>query len=98
MVPRVAGALVPGEVCGIVPRKILAPGGTKRPKRSSNEVPDQETKGASETKTLRVRDLAALCGVEQKTVHNWVARGMIPFFRTPGRHLRFLPEEVTGFV
>jgi excisionase family DNA binding protein len=47
---------------------------------------------------LRVREVAALCGVEQKTVHNWVARGMIAHFRTPGRHVRFLPAEVADFV
>ena len=47
---------------------------------------------------MRVKDVAALFGVEQKTVHNWVALGMIPHFRTPGRHVRFTPAEVADFV
>ena len=47
---------------------------------------------------LRVSELASLCGVEQKTIHNWVARGLIPHFRTPGRHVRFLAAEVADFV
>lgn len=33
--------------------------------------------------------VATLWGVDLKTVHNWVDRGDIEAFRTPGRHLRF---------
>lgn len=33
--------------------------------------------------------VAKIWGVDLKTVHNWVDRGDIEAFRTPGRHLRF---------
>lgn len=33
--------------------------------------------------------VATIWGVDLKTVHNWVERGDIEAFRTPGRHLRF---------
>jgi excisionase family DNA binding protein len=33
--------------------------------------------------------VATIWGVDLKTVHNWVDRGDIEAFRTPGRHLRF---------
>lgn len=43
-------------------------------------------------------DLAEFCGVEGKTIHNWAAKGSIPHFRTPGRHLRFRPADVLAFL
>lgn len=43
-------------------------------------------------------DLARLCQVDQKTIHNWVDRGAIPSIRTPGRHLRFKPNDVLNFL
>lgn len=42
--------------------------------------------------------VARLCGVDLKTIHNWVDRGRIAHFRTPGRHLRFRPAEVSAFL
>ncbi len=47
---------------------------------------------------LTARAVAELCGVEQKTVHNWVTEGLIQHFRTPGRHLRFEPQAVVTFL
>ncbi len=47
---------------------------------------------------LNAREVAELCGVELKTVHNWVGEGLIPHFRTPGRHLRFQPADVEQFL
>ena len=44
------------------------------------------------------RSLAQLCGVDLKTVHQWAVTGLIPHFRTPGRHLRFRPEDVANFL
>ena len=47
---------------------------------------------------LTARELAGLSGVELKTVHNWVRRGLLSHFRTPGRHLRFHPEDAVEFL
>ena len=72
------------------------------------------TKGAGETSKLRAlraaarntdraapmtaRQVAELCGVGLKTVHNWATEGLINHFRTPGRHLRFRAGEVVDFL
>jgi len=52
------------------------------------------------TTLLTDRDLASICEVDLKTVHNWVAKGDKgpPHFRTPGRHLRFKPEEIVPWL
>jgi excisionase family DNA binding protein len=42
--------------------------------------------------------VALRVGVELKTVHNWVARGLVRHFRTPGRHLRFEAADVDDFM
>lgn len=47
---------------------------------------------------MTAREFADLCGVDLKTVHTWVGRGLVASFRTPGRHLRFLPDEVREFL
>jgi excisionase family DNA binding protein len=39
-----------------------------------------------------------LCQVDLKTIHNWVDRGRIAHFRTPGRHLRFRAADVADFL
>ena len=53
---------------------------------------------AAREKLLTASDLAALCEVDLKTIHNWVDRGRIPHFRTPGRHLRFRAADVAEFL
>jgi excisionase family DNA binding protein len=57
-----------------------------------------EMKLEAKGRPLTARDVAELCGVELKTVHNWVAEGRLPHFRTPGRHLRFQPHLVQSFL
>ncbi|MCA9639840.1 MAG: helix-turn-helix domain-containing protein [Polyangiaceae bacterium] len=47
---------------------------------------------------MTTRQVAELLGCGVKTVHNWVADGRIPHFRTPGRHLRFRAEDVAEFM
>ena len=42
--------------------------------------------------------LAKLCSTDLKTIHNWVSRGEIKFFRTPGRHLRFRRDDIAEFL
>lgn len=54
--------------------------------------------GVRGEKLLTASDLAALCEVDLKTIHNWVDRGRIPHFRTPGRHLRFRAADVAEFL
>jgi excisionase family DNA binding protein len=49
-------------------------------------------------KLLTASDVAELCEVDLKTIHNWVERGCIPHFRTPGRHLRFQAVDVAKFL
>lgn len=53
---------------------------------------------AAREKLLTASDLATLCEVDLKTIHNWVDRGRIPHFRTPGRHLRFRAADVAEFL
>lgn len=42
--------------------------------------------------------LARMLGADLKTIHNWVNRGEIKFFRTPGRHLRFRSVDAIEFM
>ena len=43
-------------------------------------------------------DVAKMCSVDLKTIHNWANKGRIQHFRTPGRHLRFKPSDVVEFL
>lgn len=54
--------------------------------------------GVRGEKLLTASDLATLCEVDLKTIHNWVDRGRIAHFRTPGRHLRFRAADVADFL
>lgn len=47
---------------------------------------------------LSATQVARLCGVDLKTIHNWVNKDKIPVLRTRGRHLRFWPLDVTAFL
>jgi len=42
--------------------------------------------------------LAAICEVDVKTIHNWANLGTIRYFKTPGNHLRFLKEDILKFL
>ena len=42
--------------------------------------------------------VAKICSTDLKTIHNWVNRGEINYFRTPGRHLRFRREDILEFL
>jgi excisionase family DNA binding protein len=77
------------------------------PKRVTREATDysaavRRLKQASLTpraaKPLTAREVADLCGVELKTIHNWVTDGRLDHFRTPGRHLRFQAADVLHFL
>lgn len=47
---------------------------------------------------LTASRMAALCEVDLKTIHNWVERGKLKAFRTPGRHLRFVRKDAVAFL
>lgn len=47
---------------------------------------------------MKATDLARFCEVDLKTIHNWVERGKIDYWRTPGQHLRFTREAVVTFL
>jgi excisionase family DNA binding protein len=42
--------------------------------------------------------VAKICSTDLKTIHNWVHRGEIKSFRTPGRHLRFRRQDILDFL
>jgi excisionase family DNA binding protein len=50
------------------------------------------------SRQLSAVQVARFCGVDLKTIHNWVNKGKIPFRRTSGRHLRFRPLDVVDFL
>jgi len=43
-------------------------------------------------------EVAEILNVDLKTIHNWVNRGSIKAFRTPGRHLRIRRGDVLRFM
>lgn len=43
---------------------------------------------------LTPADVAKLFRVDAKTVGRWANRGLLSYFRTPGRHLRFHRADV----
>jgi excisionase family DNA binding protein len=49
-------------------------------------------------RVVTATQLASYCAVDLKTIHNWTGRGKIPFWRTPGRHLRFRRLDVVDFL
>jgi excisionase family DNA binding protein len=46
---------------------------------------------------LTTGQVAAIFGVTTTTVKRWADKGLLPFFRTPGNHYRFHPEDVEAF-
>lgn len=53
---------------------------------------------SSKTALFVASDVAKFCQVDLKTIHNWVEKGEIKSFRTPGRHLRFKPGPLKRFL
>lgn len=48
---------------------------------------------------MTAAELADACGVDLKTIHNWIDKGRGPEgFRTPGRHLRFQAPVVAAWM
>lgn len=43
---------------------------------------------------MRTAEVAALFGVNPKTVKRWAKDGVIPYLLTPGGHFRFPAKEV----
>jgi predicted site-specific integrase-resolvase len=47
---------------------------------------------------FRASDLARWCGVDLKTIHNWVTRGKLTAFRSPGRRIRVTFDVARAFL
>ncbi len=58
----------------------------------------QKSSDGPERDLLHASDLANLFQVDLKTIHNWVEKGQLKGFRTPGRHLRFNRPEVAAVM
>jgi excisionase family DNA binding protein len=43
-------------------------------------------------------EVAAFLQVDPKSVHNWVEKGHLDGFRTPGNHLRFRRDQIVAFM
>ena len=50
------------------------------------------------TSVLRSGEVAAMFGVTTHTVKRWADTGLLPFFRTPGGHYRYRPEDVHALM
>jgi excisionase family DNA binding protein len=57
-----------------------------------------ENRDNLQTELFTASELARFCHVDLKTIHNWVDKGEIRHFRTPGRHLRFRRLDVLDFL
>jgi excisionase family DNA binding protein len=57
-----------------------------------------ENRDTPPTELFTASELAKFCHVDLKTIHNWVEKGEIRHFRTPGRHLRFRRVDILEFL
>lgn len=57
-------------------------------------VPERHTVG----KFLTTHQIAGLLGVSERTVANWIDRGHLDAFRTPGGHRRVSPQALREFL
>jgi excisionase family DNA binding protein len=47
---------------------------------------------------LTPAEVAALIGVDPKTVNRWASTGRLPFIKTPGGHRRYRESEVRALL
>lgn len=66
-----------------------------RAMRDEEPKPVEEKDGDEE---LDVKELAAMKGVQPRTVYDWVREKRIPFHRTPGGRLRFYRRHAERVV
>ncbi|HMI87739.1 MAG TPA: helix-turn-helix domain-containing protein [Polyangiaceae bacterium] len=57
-----------------------------------------ENRDSSPAELFTASEVARFCHVDLKTIHNWVEKGEIRHFRTPGRHLRFRRLDILDFL
>jgi excisionase family DNA binding protein len=57
-----------------------------------------ENRDNAPTELYTASEVARFCHVDLKTIHNWVEKGEIRHFRTPGRHLRFRRPDILDFL
>jgi len=53
---------------------------------------------AGDPKLLRPGEVAAMFGVNAKTVARWAKEGRIRSLRTPGGHMRIFAEDVRALI
>lgn len=53
---------------------------------------------AVHTKPLNVGLVSKICRVSKKTILNWIYKGYLPFFQTPGQHYRIWPADLAEFI
>jgi excisionase family DNA binding protein len=58
----------------------------------------QDLENCMDKELCVVSDIAAICEVDIKTVHNWCEKRGMPHLRTPGRHIRFKLAEVVPWL
>lgn len=54
--------------------------------------------GLNGERLFTASDVAEICQVDLKTIHNWTEASKLTGFRTPGRHLRFKAADVRAFL
>src|SRR5262249_19325358 len=60
--------------------------------------PDGEIK-IEQIRFLRTEDLAALIGVEERTIRGWVAKGQVPYHKPPGSSVNlFELNEIMSWI
>jgi excisionase family DNA binding protein len=47
---------------------------------------------------MTAAEVAAVFRVDTKSVARWALRGKLPFFRTPGGHMRFRQADVSALL
>jgi len=57
-----------------------------------------ENRDSAQAELFTASEVARFCHVDLKTIHNWVEKGEIRHFRTPGRHLRFRRVDILDFL
>ena len=57
-----------------------------------------ENRESADGELFTASQVAKFCHVDLKTIHNWVQKGQIRHFRTPGRHLRFRRLDLLDFL
>lgn len=59
---------------------------------------DKKASANPEDRFFAASEIAHICQVDLKTIHNWTDRGAIRSFSTPGGHRRYRAGDVKAFL